>query len=93
MEVKKSAVEEALPRKESMVREGVVTSDKMNKTIVVEVTRTMQHTQFKKIIKRRVRYTVHDEKNEAKSGNRVQIQETKPLSKTKRWKLVKVISQ
>lgn len=75
------------------VREGLVLSDKMNKTIIVGVTRVFQHPQFKKIIKRTVKYSVHDEKNEAKTGNRVQIVETKPLSKTKRWTLVKVLEQ
>lgn len=75
------------------VREGVVLSDKMNKTIVVEVTRLMQHPKFKKVVRRKVKYAVHDEKNEAKTGNTVQIAETRPLSKTKRWRLVKVVSR
>jgi small subunit ribosomal protein S17 len=74
-------------------REGVVLSDKMQKTIVVQVTRLMQHPQFKKVVRRKMKYAVHDEKNEAKIGNKVQIQETRPLSKTKRWRLVKVISK
>lgn len=73
------------------VREGVVVSQKMNKTITVLVTRLLQHTKFKKVIKRHIKYAVHDEKNEAKEGDRVQIVETRPLSKTKRWRLVKVI--
>lgn len=75
------------------LREGIVLSDKMNKTIVVEVTRLMQHTKFKKVVRRKMKYAVHDEKNEAKIGNTVQIVETRPLSKTKRWRLVKVVSQ
>ena len=74
-------------------REGVVISDKMNKTIIVEVTRLIQHPQFKKVVRRRVKYAAHDEKNEAKLGSKVRIEETKPLSKTKRWRLVKVIGQ
>ena len=73
------------------VREGLVVSAKMNKTITVLVTRLLQHTKFKKTIKRHVKYFAHDEKNEAKEGNRVQIVETRPLSKTKRWRLVKVL--
>ncbi len=73
------------------MREGVVISDKMQKTIVVEVTRLVQHPQFRKVIRRKVKYTVHDEKNEAKTGSKVQIIETRPLSKTKRWRLVKVL--
>ena len=75
------------------LREGIVLSDKMNKTIVVEVTRLMQHAKFKKVVRRKMKYAVHDEKNEAKTGNTVQIVETRPLSKTKRWRLVKVVSQ
>lgn len=74
-------------------REGVVSSNKMQKTIIVEVTRLEQHPQFKKIIKRKVKYAVHDEKNEAKIGDKVRIIETRPLSKTKRWSLVKVLAQ
>lgn len=73
------------------IREGVVVSQKMNKTITVQVTRLLQHTKFKKVIKRDIKYAVHDEKNEAREGNRVQIAETRPLSKTKRWRLVKVM--
>ena len=73
-------------------REGIVVSNKMQKTIVVEVTRLMDHPQFKKVIKRKVKYAVHDEKNEAKIGDKVRISETRPLSKTKRWRLVQVIA-
>jgi len=73
------------------VREGVVVSSKMNKTVVVLVTRLLQHAKFNKIIKRHIKYAAHDEKNEAKEGDRVQIVETRPLSKTKRWRLVKVM--
>ncbi len=79
-------------QKRPLLREGVVISDKMQKTIVVEVTRLMQHARFKKVIRRKVKYAVHDEKNEAKMGNKVQIAQTRPLSKTKRWRLVKVVS-
>jgi small subunit ribosomal protein S17 len=73
------------------VREGVVVSSKMNKTITVLVTRLLKHSKFNKIIKRHIKYSVHDEKNEAKEGNRVQIVETRPISKTKCWRLVKVL--
>ncbi|MFH0984698.1 MAG: 30S ribosomal protein S17 [Candidatus Omnitrophota bacterium] len=73
------------------IREGVVVSAKMNKTISVLVTRLLTHSKFKKIIKRHVKYFAHDEKNEVKEGDRVQIVETRPLSKTKRWRLVKVL--
>lgn len=73
------------------VREGEVVRSKMQKTVIVRVTRLLKHPKFNKIIKRHIRYSVHDEKNEAKEGNRVQIVETRPISKTKRWRLVKVI--
>ncbi len=73
------------------VREGVVVSSKMNKTITVLVTRLLKHPKFNKIIKRHVKYYAHDEKNEAKEGSRVQIVETRPISKNKRWRLVKVL--
>ena len=73
------------------IREGLVVSSKMNKTITVLVTRLLQHSKFNKIIKRHIKYSAHDEKNEAKEGSRVQIVETRPLSKTKRWRLVKVL--
>ena len=73
------------------VREGVVVSSKMNKTITVLVTRLLKHSKFNKVIKRHIKYSAHDEKNEAKEGNRVQIVETRPISKTKRWRLVKVL--
>lgn len=73
------------------VREGVVVSHKMNKTAIVLVTRLLQHSKFNKIIKRHIKYAVHDEKNEAKEGDQVQIVETRPISKTKRWRLVKVM--
>ncbi len=73
------------------VLEGVVVSSKMNKTITVLVTRLLKHAKFNKVIKRHIKYSAHDEKNEAKEGGRVQIVETRPISKTKRWRLVKVL--
>ena len=80
------------PQSGKRVREGVVLSNKMNKTLIVEVTRLISHAQFKKIVKSKVKYAVHDEKNEAKIGDKVRIEETRPLSKTKRWRLVQVIA-
>lgn len=75
------------------VREGCVVSDKMQKTRIVEVTRLVEHSQFGKVIRRKVKYAVHDENNESKTGDKVRIAETRPLSKTKRWRLVKVLSK
>lgn len=79
-------------KKVQRFREGVVVSTKMKKTIIVEVTRLMRHPEFMKVVRRRQKYAVHDEKNDAKTGDKVQIIETSPISKTKRWKLVKVLS-
>jgi len=72
-------------------REGVVVKNKMNKTVIVEITRLTQHAQFKKTIRRKIRYAVHDENNESKAGDKVRILQTRPLSKTKRWTLIKVL--
>ncbi len=73
-------------------RVGVVVSDKMEKTIVVEHVARVPHSKFNKIVKRSKKYYVHDEKGEAKIGDRVRIVETKPLSKLKRWALAEVLS-
>jgi small subunit ribosomal protein S17 len=73
-------------------RVGVVVSDKMNKTIVVEVERRVPHPKFKKIVRRSSRFHAHDEKEEAKIGDKVRITETRPLSKLKRWRLEEVLS-
>ncbi len=71
-------------------RAGIVLSDAMNKTVVVEVERRVAHPLYGKVIRRNKKYYVHDEKNEAKKGDRVAIAETRPLSKTKRWRLVEI---
>jgi small subunit ribosomal protein S17 len=73
-------------------RVGIVTSDKMDKTIVVEVVRRVPHPKFRKIIKRTTRLYAHDEKSEAKAGDKVRIAETKPMSKSKCWRLIEVLA-
>ena len=70
---------------------GEVVSDKMNKTIVVMVQRTTTHPVYKKVITKAKRYKAHDEQNEAKTGDKVRIAETRRLSKDKRWRLLEVI--
>ena len=70
---------------------GIVVSDKMQKTIIVKVARLTKHVKYNKIIKRFNKFKVHDEKNEAKIGDKVIIAETRPLSKDKRWRLVEVV--
>ena len=72
-------------------RVGIVLSSNMQQTAVVEVTRLVQHPVYRKVVKQRKAYPVHDEKKTAKVGDKVRIVETKPISKTKRWKLVEVI--
>jgi small subunit ribosomal protein S17 len=74
-------------------RVGEVVSNKMAKTIVVRVERRFPHPQFKKIITRYKKFYAHDEKNEAKPGDVVRIEETRPLSRTKRWRLVEVVER
>jgi small subunit ribosomal protein S17 len=74
-------------------RVGEVLSNKMNKTIIVEVERRFPHAQFKKIVTAYKKLYAHDEKSEAKPGDRVRIVETRPLSKTKRWRLVEIVER
>ena len=74
-------------------RVGEVISNKMTKTIVVRVERRFQHAQFKKVVTGYKKFYAHDEKSEAKPGDRVRIQETRPLSKLKRWRLVEVVER
>ena len=74
-------------------RTGKVVSDKMDKTIVVAVENNVKHPLYKKIIKRTYKLKAHDEKNECRTGDRVRVMETRPLSKEKRWRLVSVIEK
>ncbi len=74
-------------------RVGVVTSDKMDKTIVVAVHDNVKHPLYKKIVKRTVKFKAHDENNACGIGDRVEIMETRPLSKEKRWRLVRIIEK
>ena len=74
-------------------RVGEVISNKMTKTIVVRVQRRFPHPEYKKVITQFNKFYAHDEKNEAKVGDRVRIQECRPLSKTKRWRLVEVVER
>jgi small subunit ribosomal protein S17 len=74
-------------------RVGEVVSNKMTKTIVVRVERRFPHPQFKKIVKAYKKFYAHDEKAEAKIGDTVRIEETRPMSRLKRWKLVEVVER
>lgn len=72
---------------------GLVASDKMEKTVVVEVTRRMKHPMYHKYIQRRKRYHAHDETNDCRSGDRVMIEECRPLSTRKRWRIKQVLER
>ena len=80
-------------KKHKPTRFAVVVSDKMDKTIVAKVERLFKHPLYGKYIRRHKKYKVHDEKNEAKIGDKVKIEEFRPVSKTKRWKLVEIIEK
>ena len=71
--------------------EGVVTSDKMEKTVVVKIEHRILHPVYKKYVKRTVTYKAQNPENEAKLGDKVRIQETRPLSREKRWKVVEIL--
>ena len=85
--------ESELHRGHRKERVGEVVSDRMDKTIVVRVERRFRHPRFKKVVTAYSKFYAHDEKNEAKIGDRVRIQETRPLSKTKSWRLVEVVER
>ncbi len=70
---------------------GTVTSDKMNKTILVRIDSKRPHYKYSKLVRKSVKFKVHDEKNSAKIGNMVKIVQTRPLSKDKRWRLVEIV--
>ena len=80
-------------RKLRKTKTGTVSSDKMNKTITVAVERKVKHPIYGKFVKKTTKFHAHDENNEAKPGDVVKIMETRPLSKTKRWRLVEVIEK
>ncbi|HPY86014.1 MAG TPA: 30S ribosomal protein S17 [Ruminococcus sp.] len=74
-------------------RVGKVVSDKMDKTVVVAIVDNVKHPLYKKIIKRTVKLKAHDENNECKIGDRVEVMETRPLSKDKRWRVTNIIEK
>ncbi|MEY3433192.1 MAG: ribosomal protein [Bacteroidota bacterium] len=80
-------------RKLRKTKTGTVSSDKMDKTITVAVERKVKHPIYGKFVKKTTKFHAHDEKNEAKPGDVVRIMETRPLSKTKRWRLVEIIEK
>jgi len=75
------------------VREGVVVSDRMEKTVVVRVDMRVQHALYKRVIRKSERFKAHDDTNECRSGDRVRIMETRPLSATKRWRVTEILER
>ena len=92
METKVAAPPREL-RSARKLRQGVVVSDKMDKTRVVLVSWHTMHPRYHKVLRRSGRFYAHDEKNDSHSGDRVEIMETKPLSKLKRWRIVRVVEK
>jgi small subunit ribosomal protein S17 len=84
---------ETTDRGKRRVEVGIVTSDKMSKTRRVEIPRLVKHQRYGKYIRRRAICHVHDEKNESRQGDTVEIMETRPLSKTKHWRLTRVVAK
>ncbi len=82
-----------MERKSRKEKVGVVTSNKMQKSIVVAVERKVKHAKYGKFIKRTSTFMAHDEKNESGIGDTVRIEETRPLSKNKRWRMVEIVEK
>jgi small subunit ribosomal protein S17 len=78
---------------ETKTREGVVVSDKMTKTRVVQIDRVFRHPTYERVVRRSKRLKVHDETNASKTGDRVLIEETRPLSKGKRWRVREILAR
>jgi small subunit ribosomal protein S17 len=88
-----TAAEADSSRSARKVREGLVVSDKMDKTVVVNVEDRVKHALYGKVLRRNIKLKVHDEENTAGIGDRVRIMETRPLSATKRWRLVSIVEK
>jgi len=80
-------------RKDRRKLVGLITSDKMDKTVVVRVTHRVRSAQYLKYMTKRVKYKAHDEKNEYKTGDKVEISESRPLSRDKRWRVTRLIER
>ena len=89
----KTAPATEAPASDGRLVQGIVTSDTMNKTRRVEVQRLVQHSKYGKYIKKRTVCYTHDETNESRLGDTVEIQESRPLSKTKRWTLIRILTK
>ncbi|AGZ39199.1 30S ribosomal protein S17 [Actinoplanes friuliensis] len=83
----------AEPRSQRKTREGLVVSDKMDKTVIVEVEDRVKHALYGKVLRRTRKLQVHDEQNACGVGDRVSLMETRPLSRTKRWRVVEILEK
>jgi len=81
------------PRRQRKVRLGYVISDKMNKTVIVQVGSSKPHRLYRKTVQKRTRFKVHDEKNECGVGDLVRITETRPMSSEKRWRVLEIVEK
>ena len=88
-----SEQQETVERNARKLREGVVVSDKMDKTVVVSVEDRVKHALYGKVLRRTSRLKAHDEQNDAHVGDRVLVMETRPLSATKRWRVVEILER
>jgi len=88
-----AVVEKEEERGRRKIRVGKVVSDKMDKTVVVVIERLVKHPVYKRYVRRRTRFKVHDEKNECKEGDTIRFMETRPLSKEKRWRFVEFVER
>ena len=88
-----SNAEQTKLTRQRRVLQGEVVSDKMDKTVVVQVIRRYQHPRYRKYVRERLRYKAHDETNQAKTGDRVEIIESRPLSREKRWALRAIVEK
>jgi small subunit ribosomal protein S17 len=91
--VEQATATEAEERGRRKTRVGKVVSDKMEKTVVVMIERLVKHPVYKRYVRRRSRFKVHDEKNECKEGDIIRFMETRPLSKEKRWRFVEFVER
>jgi 30S ribosomal protein S17 len=91
--VNEGRIYKVIERNLRKTRVGKVVSDKMDKTIVVAIEDNVKHPLYKKVVKHTERFKAHDENNECNIGDRVEIMETRPLSRDKRWRLVKVLEK
>jgi small subunit ribosomal protein S17 len=87
------AQQAAAERARRKIRQGVVVSDKMDKTVLVRIDRQMRHPLYKKIVRRSSKLAAHDERNDAHVGDTVRVMETRPLSKNKRWRVIEIVEK